>query len=218
MRTAPSTARSWSRARAATYAPKEYPTSRCGPGVRLREKVQGRDHVLHLLQALAVGPGAPSHSPEVEAQGGPAPVLKSPHRGPDHVVVHAAAEQGVGMGDDHSAARGSRQKPAFQGDIRALDENLFFHGIPVSFQLVSHQQKPKIEKSQSIISIGKPCFTFSSQEQPGAAVPHSMPEAAGDGRPTSIFAGWGRVSGRMVSGPSAPSHLLEYLPPGPRTS
>ncbi len=72
------------------------------------KEVQGRGYVLHFSLTTAVGPGAAAHAPEIEAQGGKAAGVEGPFRGPDHVVVHGAAKQGVGMSDDRPGPAGSR--------------------------------------------------------------------------------------------------------------
>ena len=98
-----------------------------GAGSPFPQEVQGCGHVRHFGLTLAVGPGAAAHAPEIEAQGGKAAAVEGPLGGPDHVVVHAAAEQGVGVGDDHPGPGSARQEAAFQGDVPAGDGNCVCH-------------------------------------------------------------------------------------------
>ena len=88
---------------------------------------RGTGHILHLRHAVTVNPGAMPHPPEIKTQGGPPPVSESPGRSPHDVIVHAAAVEGVGVGDDHARGRAARDEPGLEADLTYLQVNLLFH-------------------------------------------------------------------------------------------
>jgi hypothetical protein len=69
-----------------------------------RRHLHHGQHVVHLAHAVVVYARAGAHTPEVEAHCRPAALHKGPRQRLHHLVVHGAAKQRVGMGDDGHTA------------------------------------------------------------------------------------------------------------------